>query len=82
MNNFSMLIGSLMSVLGMGSGLASQGLSIRQQLHPQAYNQPATPGQQCMLQRGSMLTPGTFTVVEHADGSKTLECVTSVESQR
>jgi hypothetical protein len=76
MTNFSMLIGSLMSILGMGSGLASQGLIIHQQFNQQqAYSQSATPGQACWLQHAGALLPGTFAVVEHADGTKTLECV-------
>jgi hypothetical protein len=76
MNNFSVLLGSLMSILGFGSGLASQGVSIHQQLNQQqAYSQSAVPGQGCWLERGGALTPGTFAVVEHANGTKTLECV-------
>ena len=86
MNNFSVLIGSLMSILGMGSGLVSQGASIHQQLNPQqAYSATtAVPGQRCWLQqRGGALLPGTFAVVEHPDGTKTLECVANAqESQR
>lgn len=77
MNNFSQLIGALMSVVGMGSGMVSQGVGIRQQLNQQAYSQPAMPGQACELERGNTLTPGTFVVVERRDGSKSLECVTN-----
>ena len=77
MNNLSMLIGSLMRILGMGSGLASQGVSIHQQLHQQqAYSAASSvPGQGCWRENGNALLPGTFAVVEHADGTKTLECV-------
>jgi hypothetical protein len=85
MNNFSVLIGSLMSILGMGSGLASQGVSIHQQLHPQqAYSAPAAmPGQACKLDRQGSLIDGTFVVVDHGGGVRTLDCVPNAEdSQR
>ena len=75
------IFGMLLSALGMGTSTLSQVNAMRS---PSAYSTPApVPGQQCWLERGAALTPGTFAVVEHADRSKTLECVTNAEeSQR
>lgn len=75
------IFGMLLSALGMGSSTYSQINTMRS---PTGYSTPApVPGQQCWLERGATLMPGTFAVVEHTDRSKTLECVTNAEeSQR
>lgn len=77
MTNLTTLIGMILSTVGMGSSVASQGVAMHQQLHPQqAYNTPyVTAGQPCKLQTLTSYRDGTFVVVEHTDGSKTLECV-------
>ena len=81
-------ISSLVAIFGMAVSGLGMGTSTVTQLHalrsPSAYSTPAPmAGQQCWLERGATLIPGTFAVVEHADRSKTLECVTTAqESQR
>ena len=80
MTNFSMLIGSLMSIFGMGSGLVSQGASIHQQLNPQAqvYQQP---GQRCAVAQNNTLLSGTIVVVQQ-DGKMVLQCVPDQRAQQ
>ena len=75
MNNLSMLIGSLMSVLGMGSGLASQGMSMRQQLNPQQTQVYQQPGQSCAVEQNNIYLPGTIVVVQQPNGKMTLQCI-------
>lgn len=75
MSNFSVLIGSLMSILGMGSGLASQGVSIRQQLNPQQAQVYQQPGQRCAVEQNNSLLAGSIVVVQQPDGKMVLQCV-------
>jgi hypothetical protein len=74
MTNFSTLIASLLSIFGMGSGMVSQGVSIRQQLNPQAQVYQS-PGQRCAVQQNNTYYPGTIVVVQQADGKMTLQCI-------
>jgi hypothetical protein len=82
MNNFSMLIGSLMSVFGMTSGLVSQGASIRQQLNPQQAQVYQQPGQRCAVEQNNTLLPGTIVVLQQADGKMVLQCVPDQRAQQ
>jgi hypothetical protein len=82
MSNFSMLVGSLMSVLGMGSGLVSQGASIHQQLNPQQAQVYQQPGQRCAVEQNNTLRSGTIVVVQQPDGKMVLQCVPDQRAQQ
>ncbi len=75
MNNVSLLIGSLMSILGMGSGLASQGAALHQQLNPQQAQAYQQPGERCAALQNNAYLPGTMVVVQQADGTMQLRCI-------
>jgi hypothetical protein len=75
MSNFFLLVGSLMSILGMGSGLVSQGTSIHQQLNPQQAQVYQQPGQRCAIQENNSLLSGTIVVVQQPDGKMSPQCV-------
>jgi hypothetical protein len=71
------IFGMLLSALGMGSSTYQQ---VNMMRSPSAYATPAAqPGQSCWLDRAGTMAPGSFAVVEHADGSKTLECVVTAQ---
>lgn len=72
-SSFSSLASTLMGVV---STVTGTGTSVYSMQH--MYQQPQQqmmPGQPCALQQGGSYLSGTFVVVEHADGKKTLECV-------
>jgi hypothetical protein len=82
MSNVSLLIGSLMSILGMGSGLVSQGTSIHQQLNPQQDQVYQQPGQRCAVEQNNILLSGTIVVVPQPDGRMILQCVPDQRAQQ
>jgi hypothetical protein len=82
MTNFSMLIGSIMSIFGMGSGLVSQGASIHQQLNPQQAQVYQQPGQRCGVEQNNILVPGTIVVVQQPNGKFALQCVPDQRAQQ
>jgi hypothetical protein len=82
MNNVSLLVGSLMSILGMGTGLVSQGASIHQQLNPQQAQVYQQPGQRCAVEENNILLPGTMVVVQQPDGKMILRCVPDQRAQQ
>lgn len=78
MSSFSSLASTFMGLISTvtGTGVSVYGMS-RTYQQPPAYAQQMMPGQPCGLQQGNQLLNGTFVVVEHADGKRTLECVPS-----
>ena len=65
MTTISTMIGLIASIFGMGTGMVSQGMAVRQQLRPSAQAQPYT---QC--------PPGTTGQAQQmADGSYRIVCV-------
>lgn len=65
------IIGSITSMLGLGSSLVSQGVNIHRQMHqPQAYVQQQQ--QECLLPDKKL---GKLVVVIGANGQRQLACV-------
>lgn len=75
------LLGLVNSTVSTGRGLTQQIVPYQSPSAPSAYSSPsaAIPGRSCYIDHSGWYQHGTFEVVVHADGSRTVECVPNTE---